>query len=161
VIPETSKNSIPGGQMLWRQFELVIKMWDSEMNRFWTRFHICTGFQFAAMVAFVSGACLLTMNQSVFRWLLVLIVLISALVSLITWRGFICQKLTVYKLRQMVNRLTNNASLSINVFEKSRFPPYLNPMFGMVISFVLTAFWIAALCYLEFINYKLEFPALE
>jgi len=129
------------------------------MNRFWTRFHICTSLQFVAIVAFVSGAHLLTMNRTAFRWLLVLMVLISILVSLITWRGFIGQKLIVSTLREMGSGFTNDLSLSIDVFKKSRFPPYLNQIFAMVISFVLTAFWMAVLCYLELANYKLEFPS--
>ncbi len=156
--PSSSESTSQHTHTLVKQYEIVLRMADSEMGRAWTRFNIFISLQWAAVIGIIVSLESLLLSVAVFRALIVFFGVLSLLFSIVVFRGI----LTVVQLTDLVAYLESRSDELVPLVQlskkHSRLPQYINNIITLIISLLFFAGWTTALVYLEMNSYRVAVP---
>ena len=139
-----------------KQYELLAGFYDSEMSRFWVRFNIFVGMEFAGLIAMVINPKFLVANPHLMCALLLFCALFSMLVVLMVIRGISSARL----LPKLISRIEAKSEDLAEIIELTRkldpLPQYINFLIALGISGLFSVLW-----WLAFVFYGLGLQTLE
>ena len=141
-----------------KQYELVIGVYQDETGRFWTRFNIFVGIQFAGLIGILSNLKALKANPDIFRYVLLICALLSVLVIIICFRGVSSARMLLKLIAHIESKSKELLPLTDLIRQFDPLPQYVNFIIAILISFLLSCGWWASIIYLENIGYQIAIP---
>ncbi len=141
-----------------KQYELLVGLYDSEMSRFWVRFNIFVGMEFAGLIAMVVNPKFLVANPVLMRALLLFCAIFSLLVVLMVLRSISSSRLIpsiLSRIEAKSDNLANIISLSKKI---DPLPQYINFLIALCISIIFSILWWFGFIVYGLGIYKIEVP---
>ena len=135
------------------QYKVLLTMYNSEMNRFWTRFNIFLGLQVAIFIAMLSSSKFLVSNPSIFRFGTICVVILSLAGSLINLRGYGVQRMFINAIGKLEDESKGTLVLLKTFRRVSNVSLVVNGFIAVAVGFLMTAIWVFLLIYFETIGY--------
>lgn len=137
------------------QYDASIKLYDSELNRFWTRFNIFLGLQIGFFALTLNAIKFLVPNPVLFRTAIVVLLLISIANAITALRDTYTQLALLKLIWIRENKSNGQFSLLHDYREVSNVPLIINNIVVLFVSFGLLTIWITLFVYLELKEYVL------
>jgi hypothetical protein len=142
---------------LIEQYKLLLSLYDTEVTRFWTRFHIFLGFQIVLAGGIMASPKILTENVFIFRLAVVAATIISFASCIIHFRGYIRQRHMINAIA-MIEKKSKGTLILLSTFRLiTKQSPSGNSFIATIIGACATIFWGVFVVYLEHIDYALKF----
>lgn len=139
-----AERSIGGSAMgLLKQYELLVGMYDNEMNRFWVRFNIFVGMEFAGLLAICVNPKFLIANRAVLFTVLLFCALLSLLVVFMVLRGITSARLFLQIMKMIEKKSPELGNLIEIIPRLDRVPQYVNFLIALIVAFLFSALWWA------------------
>lgn len=139
-----------------KQYELLAGIYDSEMSRFWTRFNIFVGMEFAGLIALIINPEFVVANSEILFSVLLFCSLFSLLVVLTVIRSISSARLFPKLFARIEAERAELAEFMALVKKLDPLPQYVNFVIALVIAALFSLLWWCA-----FIIYGLGILQLE
>lgn len=138
--------------------ELIVSSLNSEMNRFWTRFNVFAGVQIGGLLGVVHAARMLLANVMVFRVVLLVLVLFSAVGAIAIFRGHDLQRALVKTLAEVESSLAKEKRLFELILRNMKMPLYTCNIACCAFGVICVLLWMVGWIWLEKIGFAICIP---
>ncbi len=127
------------------QYPIAVSLYDSEIDRLYTRQSLYVGFQLAAIAGFIASLDKLTAQPVVMRIAIGLMIVLAIITTLVTLRGLHSHQTLLKVIATLEARSGGRLDLLNLGRLHSRTPIHLNYYYAMTMNLALVATWVLLL----------------